>query len=149
MGTYLSLTLKDRTEENINIVNKIWNDENPGYEDTFHLKTEADIRADIEYIKTDPGQAHLRYLKTVKQWNNAFELWGSGQFQVKITLGNYLCSEMAKRFIRFVEEHKDFFEELPDEYVMSILKVSAETEHKAESCLVECPYCKVPEMHTR
>jgi len=60
MGTYLSLTLKDRTEENINTVNKVWNDENPGYEDTFHLNKEADIRADIEYIKTDPGQAHLR-----------------------------------------------------------------------------------------
>ncbi|MFA4957815.1 MAG: hypothetical protein WC556_12670 [Candidatus Methanoperedens sp.] len=25
MGTYLSLTLKDRTEENINTVNKVWN----------------------------------------------------------------------------------------------------------------------------
>ncbi len=147
MGTYLSLTLKDRTEENINKVNKIWDDENPGYEDTFHLNTEADIRADIEYIKTDPDQAHLRYIKTVKQWNNAFKLWGSGQFQVKITLGDYLCSEMAKRYIRFVEEHTDFFEKLPDEYVMSILKETAKTEHKAESCLVECPYCKVPEMH--
>jgi hypothetical protein len=63
MGTYLSLTLKDRTEENVNKVNKLWDDDNPGYEDTFHLNTEADIRADIEYIKTDPGQAHLRYLR--------------------------------------------------------------------------------------
>ena len=109
MGTYLSLTLKDRTEENINTVNKIWNDENPGYEDTFHLNTEADIRADIEYIKTDPDQAHLRYIKTVKQWNKAFKLWSSGQFQVKITLGDYLCSEMAKRYIQFLEAHGDLF----------------------------------------
>jgi hypothetical protein len=49
MGTYLSLTLKDRTEEKINTVNNIWNDENPGYEDKFHLNTEGDIRADIEW----------------------------------------------------------------------------------------------------
>jgi len=103
MGTYLSLTLKDRTEENINTVNKIWNDENPGYEDTFHLNTEAGIKADIEYIKTDPDQAHLRYIKTVKQWNNAFKLWGSDQFQVKITLGDYLCSEMARQKQRCAE----------------------------------------------
>jgi|SRR5665811_547143 len=142
MGTYLSLTLKDRTEENINTVNKIWNDENPGYEDTFHLNTEADIRADIEYIRTDTGQAHLRYIKTVKQWNNAFKLWGSGQFQVKITLGDYLCSEMAKRYIQFLEAHGDLFVDYPDDNVMSILRETAETEHKAESCLVECQYCK-------
>ena len=142
MGTYLSLTLKDRTEENINRMNKIWNDENPGYEDMFHLNTEADIRADIEYIKTDPGQAHLRYLKTVKQWNNAFKLWCSGQFQVKITLGDYLCSEMARRYIQFLEAHGDLFVDYPDDYVMSILRETAETEDKAEECLVECPFCK-------
>ena len=142
MGTYLSLTLKDRTEENINTVNNIWKDENPGYEDTFHLNTEADIRADIEYIKTDPGQAHLRHLKTVKQWNNVFKLWGSGQFQVKITLGDYLCSEMARRYIQFLEAHGDLFVDYPDDYVMSILRETAETEEKAEECLVECPFCK-------
>jgi|GEM_PF-2109406 len=141
MGTYLSLTLKDRTEENINRVNRVWNDENPGYEDTFHLNTEADIRADIGYIKTDPGQAHLRYLKTVEQWNNTFKLWGSGQFQVKITLGDYLCSEMARRYIQFLEVHGDLFVEYPDDYVMSILKETAKTEEKAEECLVECPFC--------
>ncbi len=142
MGTYLSLTLKDRTEENINKVNEIWNDGNPGYEDTFHLNTEADIRADIEYIKTDSGQAHLRYLKTVKQWNNAFKLWGSGQFQVKITLGDYLCSEMAKRYIRFIEAHEELFVTLPDEHVWFILQEKAETNEKAEECLVDCPFCK-------
>jgi len=142
MGTYLSLTLKDRTEENINTVNKIWNDENPGYEDTFHLNTEADIRADIEYIKTDPGQAHLRYLNTVKQWNNAFKLWGSGQFQVKITLGDYLCSEMARRYIQFLEAHRDLFVEYPDNYVMSTLQEKAQINEKAEECLADCPFCK-------
>ncbi len=142
MGTYLSLTLKDRTEENINTVNKVWNDENPGYEDTFHLNTEADIRADIEYIKTDPDKAHLRYIKKVKQWNNAFKLWGSGQFQIKITLGDYLCSEMARRYIQFLEAHEDLFVDYPDDYVMSILQEKAQINEKAEECLAECPFCK-------
>ena len=142
MGTHLSLSLKNRTEKNITAANTLWDSENPGYEGTFHLRTRADVKADIEYIKTDPEQAHLRYLKTVKDWNNAFKLWGSGQFQVKISMGDYLCSEMARRYLAFLEQHGNLFVTLPSEYEMSIINETAASGDIAEDCLVNCPKCK-------
>ncbi|HWQ96399.1 MAG TPA: hypothetical protein VN368_03390 [Candidatus Methylomirabilis sp.] len=96
----------------------------------------------IEAIHTDPEQSHLRYIKTVGDWNKTFRNWGPGTFQVKITLGDYLCSEMARRYTRFVEAHEELFVNLPDENVWFILQEKAETNEKAEECLAECPFCK-------
>src|SRR3972149_3457581 len=142
MGTYLNLELKDKSERHIESVNRLWNEENPGYENTLHLRTRKDIKLDIKAIHTDPEQAHLRYIKTVGDWNKTFKNWGPGTFQVKITLGDYLCSEMARRYIRFVEAHEELFVTLPDEHVWFILQEKAETNEKAEECLAECPFCR-------
>jgi len=49
---------------------------------------------------------------------------------------------MARRYIQFLEAHGDLFVDYPDDYVTSILRETAETEEKAEECLVECPFCK-------
>lgn len=142
MGTYLDLELRDKSECGIESVNRLFNEENPGYENMLRFKARKDIELDIEAIHTDPKQAHLRYIKTVDDWNKSFKNWGPGTFQVKITLGDYLCSEMARRYIRFVEEHEELFVTLPDEHVWSILQEKAETNERAEECLVECPFCK-------
>ncbi len=142
MGTYLNLELKNKSERHIESVNRLWNEENPGYENTLHLRTRKDIELDIEAIHTDPKQAHLRYIKTVGDWNKTFKNWGPSTFQVKITLGDYLCSEMARRYIRFIEAHEELFVKLPDENIWFILQEKAETNEKAEECLAECPFCK-------
>jgi hypothetical protein len=142
MGTYFNLELKDKSERHIESVNQLWNEENPGYENTLRFRTRNDIELDIEAIHTDPEQAHLRYIRTVSDWNKTFKIWRAGTFQVKITLGDYLCSEMAKRYIRFVEEHEKLFVKLPDEHVWFILQEKAETNEKAEECLAECPFCR-------
>lgn len=142
MGTYLNLELKNKNERHIETVNRIWNDENPGYENTLHFRTKKEIELDIEYFHKDEKQAHLRYIKTVEDYENTFKNWGRGTFQVKITLGDYLCSEMARRYIRFIETSKDLFVKLPDDYVMSILREKETTNEKATECLVECPFCK-------
>jgi hypothetical protein len=142
MGTYFNLELKDKSERHIESVNQLWNEENTGYENTLRFRTRNDIELDIEAIHTDPEQAHLRYIRTVSDWNKTFKIWRAGTFQVKITLGDYLCSEMAKRYIRFVEEHEKLFVKLPDEHVWFILQEKAETNEKAEECLAECPFCR-------
>ncbi|TAN40496.1 MAG: hypothetical protein EPN24_04530, partial [Candidatus Methanoperedens sp.] len=95
MGTYLNLELKNKSECHIESVNRLWNEENPGYENTLHLRTRKDIELDIEAIHTDPEQAHLRYIETVDDWNKYLPVWAQGRFQVKITMGDYLCSVMA------------------------------------------------------
>ncbi len=142
MGTYLNLELKNKSERHIESVNRTWNEENPGYENTLHFRTRKDIELDIETIHTDPKQAHLRYIRTVGDWNKTFRIWGIGTFQVKITLGDYLCSEMAGRYIRFIEVHEELFVTLPDENIWFILQEKAEINEKAEECLVDCPFCK-------
>ncbi len=142
MGTYLNLELKNKSERHIESVNRLWNEENPGYENMLHLRTRKDIKLDIEAIHTDPEQSHLRYIKTVDDWNKYLPVWAQGRFQVKITMGDYLCSEMARRYIKFVEAHEELFVKLPDENVWFILQEKAETNEKAEECLVECPFCK-------
>lgn len=142
MGTYLSLKLRDKTFSGIIHANSLWNKENSGFENTLHFTTEEDIEKDIEWIHSNPEQKHLRYIKTVRDWNKAFPMWGTGTFQVKITLGDYLCSEMAERYLNFLQRHKKLFVEYPDDYVIEILEQEAAYEHKAKECLVDCPYCK-------
>ncbi|MDP2217159.1 MAG: hypothetical protein Q8J68_07740 [Methanolobus sp.] len=141
MGTYLTLRLKNESERHIKTVNRIWNDENKGYEDTLHFRTNDDTKLDIVAIHNDPNQIHLRYIKTIEDWNRCLPVFAVGTFQVKITLGDYLCSEMARRYIGFIERSKDLFEELPDDYVMSILKEKASVNEIATECLVKCPFC--------
>jgi hypothetical protein len=142
MGTYLSLELKNKSNRHIHAVNDLWNSQNIGYENTLHFNTKEDIQMDVDAIQSDPEQAHLRYIKTVKDFNDHFPIWGAGTFQVKITLGDYLCSEMARRYILFIGNNSDLFVELPSDYVIEILQETAQEEHMAKSCLVNCPYCK-------
>ena len=98
----------------------------------------------LNNIHTDSKLIHLRYIKTISDLNKCFPLWGSGTFQVKITLGDYLCSEMARRYLKFFDEYGDHFIKNPmkDSYVRSIIEDEAKEEHRAESCMVNCPYCK-------
>ena len=143
MGTYLRLELKDKSPRGIARANALWAYENQdGYQDTVEFRSEQDTLTDIEYIKLDPGQEHLRIYDAPEKLAEAIIFFGLGTFQVKITLGDYLCSEMARRYIGFIEKHRDLFTELSDDYVMSILREKAETNEKAEDCLVNCPFCK-------
>lgn len=141
MGTYLTLRLKNKENEAIRAVNAMWDSENPGFENTLHFKTIEDAQADVDEIHRDKQQEHLRYIKTVEDWGKCFPMYAVGCFQVKITLGDYLCSEMAKRYLAFLDKHSDVFEKLPGAYERSILKDTARTKRKAESCLVECAFC--------
>lgn len=143
MGTYLRLELKDRSPKGIAKANALWAYENQdGYQDTVEFKSEQDILTDIEYIKLDDKQKRLRIYDTPKKIEGAIEWLKRGVFAVKITLGDYLCSEMAKRYLRLIKKHQNLFQELPDRYVMSILEKEAATNEKAESCLVDCPFCR-------
>ncbi len=142
MGTYLNLELKNKSERHIESVNQLWNEENQGYENKLRFRTRNDIELDIEAVHTDPKQTYLRYIKTVDDWNKYLPVWAQGKFQVKITMGDYLCSEMARRYIKFVEAHEELFVKKPDEHVWFILQEKAETNEKAEECLAECPFCK-------
>lgn len=141
MGTYLSLRLKDTTPKGIAKANALWIFENQGYEDIFRFITEQDILTDIEYIKLDEKQAHLRIYNTVEKWEGAFSgISKRGLFITKITLGDYLCSEMARRYLKFIKNHSDLFIKLPDKYVMSILKEKAKTNEKVSDC--NCKFCR-------
>ena len=142
MGTYLTLKLVDRSDKGAKAVNALWNKAFRSYKDTLHFKTEDDVLLDIQEIHRHPAQAHLRYIQTVEDWNNTFPIWSVGTFQVKITLGDYLCGEMAKRYLSFLKHHPDLFEELPSDYEMEILQDAAKSRRKATNCLVECPSCK-------
>ena len=146
MGTYLRLELKDNSPRGIARANALWAYENQdGYQDTLKFKSEQDILTDIEYIKLDGRQKHLRIYDTPEKIEGAIGWFKRGSFVVKITMGDYLCSEMARRYIRFIWEHRNLFKELPDRHVLSILGEKAETNEKAKSCLVDCPFCRNPE----
>ncbi len=142
MGTYINCKAKHEYE--IDEINAMWNTENPGFEDTFHLCTHEDMKAWLQEIHMEPGAEHLRYIRTVEELNKIFSLWGLGTFQVKITGGDYLCSEMAKRYIRFFDKWSDeYFVEHPlnREDVREIVEEIAVENHKAKNCLAECLYC--------
>jgi len=144
MGTYLRLELKDKSPRGIARANALWAFENKdGYQDTVKFRSEQDTLTDMEYIKLDPGQERLRVYDTPEKLAKAVIFLRLGTFQVKITLGDYLCSEMARRYLRFIERHPDIFVKLPD-YVMSILREKAAVNEKAEDCLVNCPFCRKP-----
>lgn len=146
MGTYLRLELKDKSPRGIAKANALWAFENQdGYQDTVKFRSEQDLLTDIEYIKLDPSQEHLRRFDTPEKLEAAICFLERGTFQVKITLGDYLCSEMARRYLRFIEKHPELLE-LPDDYVMSILREKATTNERAEECLVGCPFCTTPKM---
>jgi hypothetical protein len=123
---------------------------NPGYEDTFHLLTKAETREWLNDIHTEPELEHLCYIKSVSDLNKVFPLWGTGTFQVKITLGDYLCSEMARRYLTFFDAHGDHFKKNPiaDDYVRSLCEDEAKEEHRAEDCSVKCVYC-FPPLHDK
>ena len=140
MGTYLSLQLKDTTSKGIAKANALWTFENLGYGDTLEFTTEQDILTDIEYIKLDEKQAHLRTYNTVEKWEGALYSSKRGLFITKITLGDYLCSEMARRYLKFIKRHSDLFIKLPYKYVMSILKEKAKINEKATEC--NCKFCR-------
>jgi hypothetical protein len=142
VGTYINC--KARNRRDINTINALWNKENPGYEDTFHLATQWDMEQWLNNIHNDPELVHLRYIKTTEELNKIFPQWGLGTFQVKITLGDYLCSEMARRYLKFFKKHHDLFarNSLNDKYVRKILEDTAEKEDKAEECLAKCIYCQ-------
>lgn len=141
MGTYLSLQLKDTTPQGIAKANALLTFENQGYEDMLGFTTEQDILTDIEYIKLDDKQAHSRIYNTVEKWEGAFSgISKRGLFITKITLGDYLCSEMARRYLKIIKRHSDLFIKLPDKYVMSILKEKAKLNEKATEC--NCKFCR-------
>lgn len=144
MGTYLRLELEDKSPRGIAKANALWAYENrDGYQDTVKFRSEQDILTDIEYIKIGDGQEHLRIYDTPEKMEKALGWFVKrGLFTVKITLGDYLCSEMARRYLRFIEKHRDLFQELPNDYVISILREKAKTNEKAEDCLVNCPFCR-------
>lgn len=147
MGTYITCKLKPKYIDIAESVNALWNCHNKSYENTFHLNTAEDIQADIDYIHSNPGQEHLRYIKTVDDFNKTFSLWGVGTFQVKITFGDYLCSEMARRYLKFFDEFGDkYFIENPvkDDYIRGILEDVAGQAHKTSSCSVKCLWCRTP-----
>jgi hypothetical protein len=145
MGTYISCKSKDKNQ--IEKINELWNKENPGYEDLFHLMTQEDMYEWLKDIHTYPGLAHLRYIKTVEDLNETFPSWGLGTFQVKITLGDYLCSAMAQKYRDFFTKHENYFFENPldDNDVREIIEEKIKEYKRAEECLVNCPFCKGPE----
>lgn len=143
MGTHLRLELKDRSPIGVAKANALWAYENQdGYQDTVKFRSRQDLLTDIEYIKLDDGQKHMRGYDTPEKLEDAIIFLGRGTFQVKISLGDYLCSEMARRYLRFIEKHPGLFAKLPDDYVMSILREKAAVNERAEDCLVDCPFCR-------
>lgn len=143
MGTYLILELKDKSARGIAKANALWAFDNrgDGFQDTVKFRSEQDTLTDIEYIRLDDGQAHLRVFKQPEQLESDICFLRRGTFQVKITLGDYLCSEMAKRYLLFIKEHRKLLDPLSDN-VMKLLREKAKTRHKAEDCLVKCPFCR-------
>lgn len=144
MGTYLTLELKDKSDKGIAKANALWTYENQekGYRTAVQFRTKQDQLTDIEYIKLDDGQKHLKGL-SIKELENRFgRMFERGIFHVKITLGDYLCSAMASRVLAFIDRHEDLLVDTPKEYVMEILEKTRRQNHKAEECFADCPHCK-------
>lgn len=147
MGTYLTLKLKNRHGGNIRKANDMWKMMNPGYEDTMQFMTQKEMNAWLREIHTDDSLKHLRWLKTTKDINKAFPVWGLGCFQVKITMGDYLCSEMAGRYLRYLEACAEVGIEFAEnsleneEYARQVVEETASGIYHADECLVDCPGC--------
>jgi len=162
LGTYLTLELKDKSDEGIARANALWTYDNQekGYRRVVQFRTKQDQLTDIKYMKLDDDQEHLRG-KSIAQLESLLgPMFRKGVFHQKITLGDYLCSEMARRILDFMEKRcvvdplkgaveratdgneRVFLTEMPRNYVMKRLREKANSEHKAEDCFADCPYCK-------
>jgi hypothetical protein len=84
----------------------------------------------------NPQLEHLHFLKTPEEFNNMYESWGEGAFQTKITLGDYICSDLAKRYLSFFSYYKHCFREHPllHEDVTSTLKEISQENKSAKDC---------------
>lgn len=151
MGTYINAKLKSRKSVSIKKINAIWDAENPGYEGLFHLNTQEDMKKWLEEIHTEESLKHLRWIKTTRQLDKTFPLWGLGCWQVKVTSGDYLCSDMAERYLRFFDKYAHLFEENPLDSGGARGEVESMTGigHIADECLVDCPTCRKRRMRAQ
>lgn len=130
---------------NVEALNCAWDRENPGFEGAFRLVTVEDAEKWLSEIQSRKDLRYFRYLKTVEDIGREFPEWAVGTFQV-ILQGwingeyDFLCSEMAKRYLKFLECHK---KELTSnlEEVGDLLRAVANTERRAANCAVNCLFC--------
>lgn len=115
MGTYVNFVAREGCEDQINAAYARL----VGDEKQFIVYSEAVIRKEIEYIQSPAGddQAHLRYIKTVEDWNRVFgSVMGSGRGQIKISGldEEYELEEWTrlKRDIAFLIEHFALFKKI-------------------------------------
>ncbi len=74
------------------------------------------IQHEIEYIHATPERAHLRYIRTVEDWNKSFPIMADGVGQVFIGSVGFDAKEDPEETqklvsqVRFVLEHRFLFE---------------------------------------
>lgn len=109
MGTQLNLYSKKRSLEKIN---RQWHQTFP--DERFIVYTRAIIESEIEYIRNDPSQSHLSYIKTVEDWNKAFTILAEGRGQISLH-GSRLqdendpyADELLKKVL-FIAQHQKSF----------------------------------------
>lgn len=151
MGTYLKVrTIKKVTlgcTADINeILNEHWNQLHPEYQDMFHLTTAKDMINWLINIHTDRRLAYLRYITSIKELRTAFPDDSEGLWEVKLTLGEYICAPLLRAIKTFVEVHSHFLSHNMenDSVKEAINQILEENSWYAEDCpCIKCTRNKV------
>ncbi len=96
MGYYVNVIAKKGCE---NQINDLWSRQFSGW----LIYTSTIIRSEIDYIAKNEEQKHLRWINTVKKWNEAFPICAERKGQVFIRAFGY-NEDRAKAFSEQNEE---------------------------------------------
>ena len=96
MGFYVNVKAKQGCSKQIN---DAWKKQFEG----FLIYTPAIIKGEIDYIRNDQSQQHLRYVDSVKVWNKTFPIHASGKGQIFLRAFGY-SEERSQEFIKENEE---------------------------------------------
>lgn len=116
MGTYVSYVARSGAEQQINEAYRLAT----GNSSAFLIYTDEVIEAEIAYVHSEtaePAVHHMRaWLKTVKDWNEAFRVFSPGRGQFKLQFGDDEDREQLLaqrgRDLQFILDHRFLFERI-------------------------------------
>jgi hypothetical protein len=116
MGTYLVLELKDKSKKGIKEANKLWDALVEGNNGVVSFSTKEEIAK---------GE----------------RIGGVGTYSIKLTGGDYLCTRMARYYLKWIFAHGHLLTRLGEgDWVADLLLDAVMQDRQATDCLVEnCP----------
>lgn len=96
MGFYVNVKAKKGC---LGQMNKLWKRQFGG----FLIYTPSRIKKEIEFLQNDEKSKHLRYIKTISDWDKTFSILANGSGQIFIRPYGY----SEERSVEFEKENQE------------------------------------------